>query len=207
MDNKEVEVKGGSLEAILNNTNTTSTNNLLNSYKEDLDQFAKALVDMSNTYIENDNGSYVYGTDAVSINKDEDKKVSIDLYSGSDIKTLKFNDEKVYSLSQEKLDYLSKIQWKTDVDFDGTGENKSSFSGFYQSTRFKIADNRENIIFKKENEAAIKESLQSSYDKVTKVDKDEEMLDLIKFQAAYSANAKVITTLNEMLQTLLNLKR
>ncbi len=50
-------------------------------------------------------------------------------------------------------------------------------------------------------------SIQSSYDQLTKVDKDEEMLDLMKFQAAYTANAKIITAIDEMLQTLLGLKR
>jgi flagellar hook-associated protein FlgK len=204
---EEVIVKGGSLKAMLDNTKTTSGSNLFTEYKTKLDQFANALVDMSNTYIENDDGSYVFGTNAVGIDKNSDKKVDINLFSGSDVKTLKFNDNEVAVLTQEKLDYLAQIQWKTDVDFDGTGQNKSSFSEFYQTTRVKIADDRENVISKKENQEAVKHSLESSYDKITKVDKDEEMLDLIKFQAAYDANAKVITTLNEMLQTLLNLKR
>ena len=204
---EELTVKAGSLKSMLNNIDTKSNGNLFNDYKEKLDNLAKALVDMSNTYIENDNGSYVFGTNAVETNKDEDKRVNINLFTGADVKSLTFNANVIGTLSQEKLDYLAQLQWKKDIDFDGSGENKASFSEFYQFTRVKVADDKENINFKKENQAAVKESLQSSYEKITKVDKDEEMLDLIKFQAAYSANAKVITTLNEMLQTLLNLKR
>ena len=61
--------------------------------------------------------------------------------------------------------------------------------------------------FLKDTQAGVKMSIQSSYDQLTKVDKDNEMLDLMKFQAAYTANAKIITAIDEMLQTLLGLKR
>ena len=42
---------------------------------------------------------------------------------------------------------------------------------------------------------------------LVKVDKDDEMLDLMKFQSAYTANTKIVTAIDEMLQTLLGLKR
>ena len=203
----ELTVKGGSLKPMLDNIKTTSGNNKFNIYKEKLDQFALTLADLSNSFIENDNGSYVFGQNAVELNKDSDHRVNTNLFKGSDVKSITFNKSVVYSLSQEKLDYLAQIQWKTDVDFDGTGENNSSFSEFYQATRVKVADDRENIIFKKESQSAVKESLQMSYDKLTKVDKDAEMIDLIKYQSAYQANAKMITVLDEMLKTLLGLKR
>jgi len=53
----------------------------------------------------------------------------------------------------------------------------------------------------------VQQALESAHDELTKVDSDEEMINLIKFQAAYSANAKIITVIDEMLQTLLGLKR
>ena len=46
-----------------------------------------------------------------------------------------------------------------------------------------------------------------SYNQLTKVDKDEELLNLMKFQATYTANAKIVTAIDEMIQTLLGLKR
>ena len=63
-----------------------------------------------------------------------------------------------------------------------------------------------NTDFLQETQSNVNQSIKSSYEQLTKVDKDEEMLNLIKFQSAYTANAKVITTINEMLQTLLGLK-
>jgi len=45
------------------------------------------------------------------------------------------------------------------------------------------------------------------YDSVSKVSTDEEMANLIKYQTSYTAAAKVITTVDKMMQTLLGLKQ
>ncbi len=45
------------------------------------------------------------------------------------------------------------------------------------------------------------------YFSVSKVSIDEEMTNLIKYQTAYSASAKVITTIDQMMQTLLGMKQ
>ncbi len=45
------------------------------------------------------------------------------------------------------------------------------------------------------------------YYSVSKVSIDEEMTNLIKYQTAYSASAKVITTIDQMMQTLLGMKQ
>ncbi len=204
---KEVALSGGSLKPMIDNIKTDSGNNLFNDYKKKLDDFAKALSDLTDSYIENDDGSYIFGTDTANLNADADKKVNINLFSGASVKTLTFHEEALNNLTQEKLDYLAELQWKEDVDFDGTGENSNSFSQYYQTLRVVIADDRETVIFNEEAQAAVSESLQTTYDTLTKVDKDEEMVELIKFQSAYEANAKVITVIDEMLQTLLGLKR
>jgi len=48
---------------------------------------------------------------------------------------------------------------------------------------------------------------QMEYDSVSKVNIDEEMTNLIKYQTSYSAAAKVITTIDQMMQTLLGIKQ
>ena len=53
----------------------------------------------------------------------------------------------------------------------------------------------------------VKLSIENSYNQLTKVDKDEELLNLMKFQATYTANAKIVTAIDEMIQTLLGLKK
>ena len=204
---EEVELKAGSLKPMIDNIKSDATSNKFVQYKEKLDQFAKTISDLSSAFIETGEDTYIHGLNASEIDKDKSKLVNIGLFSGASVKNLEFNDNMVNTLTQEKLDYLATIQWKDDIDFDGTGLNNSSFSKFYQNLRANIADDRETVIFKKESQTSVTESMQNTYDKLTKVDKDKEMVELIKYQSAYEANAKMITTLDEMLQTLLGLKR
>ncbi|MFZ5374939.1 MAG: flagellar basal body rod C-terminal domain-containing protein, partial [Campylobacterota bacterium] len=44
-------------------------------------------------------------------------------------------------------------------------------------------------------------------DSISKVSIDEEMANLIRYQTSYGAAAKVITTIDQMMQTLLGLKQ
>jgi len=204
---KEVTVSSGGLKPILDNINSKSENNLLEKYKEKLDTFVEKLSDLSSSFIKKSDGSYILGENNVNINYDVDNAVHMNLFSGSSVKTLQFNEGNIQYLSQDKLDYLAELQWKKDVDFDGTGQNTQSFSEYFQTLRVSVSDDRESVIFNESAQKAVQESLQSTYDNITKVDKDDELLNLIKFQKAYEANAKVITVVDEMLATLLGLKR
>lgn len=204
---KEITLTAGTTKSMVENLKTDSGNNLFNDYKDKLNQFAKTLSNLTDSYIENADQSYIYGTDNVELSSDEDKKINLNFFTGADVKSLSFNTASLNTITQDKLDYLATLQWKEDINFDGTGNNNQSFSQFYQSLRVEIADNKENVDFKVGAQAAVKESMQNTYDQMTKVDKDAEMIELIKFQSAYEANAKMITVVDEMLQTLLGLKR
>ncbi len=204
---EEIYLKGGILNPMINNLKTESGQNDFTDYKEKLDMFAKSLSDYSSAYIENDDQSYVYGLNNSEVNENYKDTISIGLFTGANVSSLTFHDTVVNTLTQEKLDYLSSIQWKNDIDFDGTGGNNTSFSKFYQTLRVDIADDRETIIFKRESQSAVREAMKNTYDSLTKVDKDKEMVELIKFQSAYEANAKMITVVDELLKTILGMKR
>ena len=207
---REVSVKNGIIRAQIENLSSDSPNNKFQVYLDKLDAFAQTLADISDKYIKTGTDNYIYGE--ASSDESLGEITSIGLFSGSSIKTLKFNDSLVNELSQEKLDYLATIQWKEDLSYDGKGQNfsvtsEASLSEFFRDLRVTISADKESVTFLKDTQAGVKMSIQSSYDQLTKVDKDEEMLDLMKFQAAYTANAKIITAIDEMLQTLLGLKR
>lgn len=210
INEREVPLKSGILKAQVENLSSDSPTNKFQVYLDKLDAFAQTLADISEKYIKTSSGEYIYGEAA----SDESKGVisSTGLFSGSSIKTLKFNENLVNDLTQDKLDYLATIQWKTDISYGGKGQlapsnQKSSLLEFYRDIKVNVSADRENINFSKDTQSNVKMSIQSSYNQLTKVDKDEEMLDLMKFQAAYTANAKIVTVLDEMLQTLLGLKR
>ena len=211
MYDKEIPVKSGSIKAQIDNLSSESPNNKYQSYLDKLDTFAKTLADISDKYIQKTNGDYIYG-EAASDNDDSGIINSLGLFSGSSIKTLKFDRNMVNELNQDKLDYMATLQWKKDLSFDGKEQDsssltKTSLKEFFQNLRVSVSSDKENNDFLKETQTNVKQSIQSSYDQLTKVDKDEEMLNLIKFQAAYTANAKIVTVIDEMLQTLLGLKR
>lgn len=207
---KKVPISSGIIKAQLENLSSDSTTNKFQIYLDKLDAFAKTLADISGEYIKDSTGNYIYGEAA----SDESLGVinSTGLFNGSSIKNLKFNENMVNDLTQEKLDYLSLIQSKTDLSFEGKGQlesssRKSSLSEFYRELKVSISADKENTDYTKDTQSNVRISIQSSYDQLTKVDKDDEMLNLMKFQAAYTANAKIVTALDEMLQTLLGLKR
>jgi len=210
--NNEVPLKSGKMKAIIENLSTNETENKFKRYKQMLDNFAKKLADLMDSYIFigdkalDRKGEYIYGKEASLLHKDRAKMKTIKLFEGSDVKSLKFNDAKVNELTQDELDYLTSVRWKDDIDFDGNG-GKNSLTSYYHQIRVRVSSDKENIDYLKENQEAVLNALQLSYDKITKVNKDDEMLNLIKFQRAYEANAKVITVVDQMLQTLLNLKR
>ena len=204
---RALTLKSGKLKPLIDNLNSTSSNNLFIQYKEKLDNLAGALSDMAGSFVQNTDGTYVSGNKSVDIDSNRSNRVDIGLFSGSNVSSLKFNDGIVGGLSQTKLDYLASLQWKTDIDIDGTGANLTSFSKYNQALRVQVSGDKENADFKKSTQDAVTNSLQLSYDKLTKVNKDEELMNLVKFQAAYEANAKMITVVDKMLQTILGIKR
>ena len=174
--NNKLSLSSGSLKAITQEL-TSSTSNLY-SYKESLDDFAKALVDYTSS------------------------NSSVKLFSGTDVNSLTFNKNNISSLTNDDLEKLVQIQWDDNVSI---GSLSTSFSEFYQNLLVTISSNVENNNFKLESQNAIVNSLESTYNNLTKVDPDEEMINLLQYQAAYEANAKIITAVDEMLQTLLDM--
>lgn len=206
----KINVKNGILKAQLENMSTDSTINKYQTYLDKLDAFAKTLSDITDKYSVDSGGKYIYGE--IASDGQNGTINSLGLFSGSSVKTLKFNSSSVNDLTQTSLDYLATIQWKNDLNFEGKAQGSSSndsysLSHFYNSIKIEVSSDNEDVIATKDVQDAIKQSIQTSYDQLTKVDKDEEMLNLITFQAAYTANAKIVTAIDDMLQTLLGMKR
>ena len=178
---------------------------------EDVSSNGLALSDPSKKIFTYDDFS-VAGTTAQIVPEYEDSLYNLNLFSGSDVKSLNFNSDVINDLDQIDLDYLASLQWKDDVSFtqraqDRNNNDSVSISEFYQSIRVSISSEKESADFILTTQSEVKQSLEATYESLVKVDKDEEMTALIQFQAAYTANAKVITIIDEMLQTLLGIKR
>jgi flagellar hook-associated protein 1 FlgK len=207
----EISLKRGSVKAIVENLDSENSLNKFEAYQDKLDSFVSAFVDIHDSFVTQTDGSYLYGQKNVD-DTTAGIATSIGLFSGATVKSFSFNQSAMTSFSQEKLDYLATLQWKSDIGFDGdiqtgTASNASSFSSFYQTVQVQIASDKENTDYLQDTQSAIVNSLEGSYDKLVKVDKDEEMINLIQFQSAYEANAKIVTVVDEMLATILGMKR
>lgn len=177
--NNEINISGGSVKSLVNNLSEDTSS--IYSTMQSLDDFAVALIDEMNA------------------------NSTTALYSGTSVNTMSFDSSAINDLTTIKLEALAQIQWGDDYNIESTSTNTTSFSEFYQSLRVEISSNVENNAFKLEAQETVVQSLTTTFDNQTKVDSDEEMINLLQYQAAYEANAKVITVVDEMLQTLLNM--
>lgn len=207
----EVKLKTGILKAQIENLSSVSGNNKYQDYLDKLDTFVATLSDITDKYIKNGTDDYTYGEN-LSNAQFPGTINNIGLFSGSTVKTFKFNESAVDNLTQSKLDYLATIQWKKDLNFnektgEGTDVTKTSLLEYIRELKVSVSTNKEDTEFFNGTQKDVKLSIENSYNQLTKVDKDEELLNLMKFQATYTANAKIVTAIDEMIQTLLGLKR
>jgi flagellar hook-associated protein 1 FlgK len=86
-----------------------------------------------------------------------------------------------------------------------TGEQ--TLTDYYSTLISKIGADTSSVKFSAATETTMAQDLYLRQEEVRGVNLDEEMSNLIKFQASYKAAAKLITTADEMLQTLLGMKQ
>jgi flagellar hook-associated protein 1 FlgK len=203
----ELKISSGKVKSTLDNLNTLSSENKYTNYKKMLDEFAKALSDYTEAYIDKGDNKYIYGEANSLVDYEKANIQRIGLFEGTSVNNLTFNSSKIASLSQNNLDYLSTMQFNTDIQISSTENTTTSLTKFYERIRVTVSQDKENVDYIKETQNAVTKSLQLNYDKLTKVNKDEELINLVKFQSAYEANAKLITIVDEMLATILGMKR
>lgn len=81
-----------------------------------------------------------------------------------------------------------------------------SMEGFYRFVTTRIGTDGEKAISSFNSSSALYNTVYTEYQSISGVNIDEELVNLMKFQTGYNANAKVISTIDQMLDTLLGLK-
>ena len=144
-------------------------------------------------------GKFFEGTDASNI--DVDSKLRHDPISlrasssGAD-----GNNDVANAITQLQYD---------DVKFYDKKGNfyTATFSEQYRTVTTDIASRAQNNNSIHETNLAILNNITSEYQSISGVDMNEELSNLMKFQASFGAAAKIITTVDKMLDTLLGLKQ
>ena len=88
------------------------------------------------------------------------------------------------------------------------GENdvNETISSFYDYIASELASKTNSIISKNETVTARNAAVRDEYESVSKVNIDEELAQLIRYQTSYGASAKVVSTVDRMINTLLGIK-
>ncbi len=94
-----------------------------------------------------------------------------------------------------------------DISSFGRKDVKQTMSDFYATIVTKVGADTASMKYTAATETTMAQDLMARREEISGVNLDEEMTNLIKFQASYKAAAKLITTADEMLQTLLGLKQ
>lgn len=86
-----------------------------------------------------------------------------------------------------------------------TALNGNTFTGFFNGMSSKLGVDSNAQKSRAENTGQILSSLDASRQQVSGVNMDEEMVNLIQFQRSFEAASRVISTVDEMLQTIINM--
>ncbi len=104
---------------------------------------------------------------------------------------------------------LSMVQQQFEsYEFDiGTESYDTTIYGMFDVTSTYVGISTNSAITKNETTTTQFNAVELEYFSVSKVNVDEELTNLIKYQTAYGAAAKIITTIDQMMQTLLGIKQ
>lgn len=103
---------------------------------------------------------------------------------------------------------MQQLQYNQIDYFDKNGKmSNDTIMGRYKYVAGVVAEDTATTIMSLETASAIHTSIQSQYNSISKVNIDEELTNLIRFQSGYAANARLISTIQIMLDTLLGIKQ
>ncbi len=100
---------------------------------------------------------------------------------------------------------LQSEQWR--FNSDRFGDVNDTIMGVYNELSVDISSKTEAINLRKETIDVQFNAIEDQLQKISKVSIDTELVNLMKYQTAYSASGKVITTLDRMIDTLLGMKQ
>lgn len=107
----------------------------------------------------------------------------------------------------EVANKMQQLQFDKITFTDYKGEQRSeTISGYFRYIAGKVASQTQAAQATQETKEAIYQATKQEYKAISEVSVDDELVNLIKYQSGYSANAKIISTIDEMINTLLGIK-
>ena len=219
VDSKSKNPKYSTIQGIVNQINTKLIDdNKDNNTNDDVDDYYHAQFinghfsinkkSDTSTYIGLDKDSSNFGgvfqiNDFLEGNSSKNIKLKDDLANDpSKIHAYKAPNEGNNDVANEMLQLQTK-----EVIFHKNGqETKTTLYGYYKETTSELANKIDNATTKKASVQTLFKSISNEYYSLSGVSVDEELINLEKYQRGYQANAKVITTINKMLDALFSIR-
>jgi len=191
-----------------------------NDSSDDVDDYYKATISNGKIVLNNKTDETLYvGFDNDSSNFGGSIGIN-QFFSGTDASNISLNSKFIddpAKLNAYKAPNIGNndvandmVQFQYDkVDFttkNGVTTN-TTISGYYRYITTNIANDTELANNNVDKAEALYNTINQEYQSESGVNMDEEMTNLMKFQRGYQAAAKVITTIDSMMDTLMNLKR
>ena len=102
---------------------------------------------------------------------------------------------------------MLQLQYNNVNFYSRTGSSSpETIAGFYNSITTKIATDASAAGSAYDSHEALYNTVSTQFQSISGVNKDEELANLIQFQHSFTAASKIITTIDEMLNTLLGIK-
>lgn len=162
----------------------------IDKYKEDLKNFAKGITNTVNNSLKDEDGNKL----ELFIFNDVEKpmiKVNNEMLDGKKLNISSETAQKMYKLKDEKLELVS-------------GEDNITVNNLYNNIIQNLGNETQEIIRNEKNQSKILKDIDNSRANISGVTLDEEMVNLVQFQHAYNASAKVISTINSLLDVVVN---
>lgn len=100
---------------------------------------------------------------------------------------------------------ISQLRYQVTMNQNYMGEYTSTYNDFYEGMMGTLGIERNETIANVESRDYLIRYLEKQQDAVAGVSLDEEMANLVKFEHAFSASARVITVVDEMIETILQM--
>lgn len=205
----------GQMRALADDNND---NNALNDIDDMLDagfasnvfqiNFSSSFASQGYTFAIEDHGTNFAGATGVNRFFDGDDAKTIDLNTNlkNDPTLIKGHKSPVNGDNQTALDMVE-LQFSSVMFKNGTNTSSDTLYGYFDTLVTKIGTKTNSAILSNESITAQYNAVKQEYDSVSKVSIDEELANLIRYQTSYGAAAKIITTIDQMMTTLLGIKQ
>lgn len=107
--------------------------------------------------------------------------------------------------NQTALDMVN-LQFSSIMFKNGTDSSSETMYGYFDTLVTKVGTKTNSVILSNNSITAQFNAIKQEQDSVSKVSIDEELANLIRYQTSYGAAAKIITTIDQMMTTLLGIK-